>query len=113
MSAQSSSATLPTPQTRPALAHNLTACTGRLKWRTTKSNLFVALCLSTTLLAFVLLLWLLAGVWQQGAKGLSLDFLKLPPSYRPAKAGINPAVLGSLWPMICTVLFAVPIGVGA
>jgi phosphate transport system permease protein len=94
-------------------ASALTTRTSRLKWRKTKSSIFAFICLSTTLLAFVLLIWLLAGVWQQGAKGLSLAFLKLPPSYKPEKAGIYPAIMGSLWTMSCTVFFAVPVGVGA
>jgi len=113
MNAPSPSASLPTVPARPKAAHVLTANSARLKWRKRKSALFAAVCLSTTLLAFVLLIWLLAGVWQQGAKGVSVAFLESPPSYRPTKAGIHPAVLGSLWTMACTILFAVPIGVGA
>ncbi|MEM6656294.1 MAG: phosphate ABC transporter permease PstA [Planctomycetota bacterium] len=40
-------------------------------------------------------------------------FMSSTPSRRPRDAGILPAVLGSIWLIVLTALFAVPIGVGA
>lgn len=40
-------------------------------------------------------------------------FLTNGPSHEPQDAGIYPALLGSLWVGIITILFAVPVGVGA
>jgi phosphate transport system permease protein len=40
-------------------------------------------------------------------------FFTAGPSYQPEDAGIKPALLGSLFLVIITVLFAVPLGVGA
>ena len=44
---------------------------------------------------------------------LSLDFLFTPQSPDPEKAGVRTAILGSLWTIAITILFAFPLGVGA
>jgi phosphate transport system permease protein len=43
----------------------------------------------------------------------SWKFITSPASAKPELAGISTAILGSIWLVIITVLFAVPIGVGA
>lgn len=43
----------------------------------------------------------------------SWDFVTSPASATPETAGISTAILGSLWLVIVTILFAVPVGVGA
>jgi phosphate ABC transporter permease subunit PstA len=48
-----------------------------------------------------------------GPGALFGHFLRQGPSGRPQDAGIWPALLGSLWLAVITMLFAVPIGVGA
>ena len=45
--------------------------------------------------------------------GLFTHFLTAGPSSEPQDAGIYPALLGSLWVALITILFAVPVGVGA
>ncbi len=40
-------------------------------------------------------------------------FLADGPSRKPEEAGVNPAILGSLWLISLTALFSVPAGVGA
>lgn len=40
-------------------------------------------------------------------------FLSAPQSSDPNKAGIRPAILGSLWVILITLLIALPVGVGA
>lgn len=44
---------------------------------------------------------------------LNPTFVRTPASGTPETAGIRTAVLGSLWIVVITVLFAVPVGVGA
>ncbi len=44
---------------------------------------------------------------------LSIDFLTTPQSSVPELAGIRTAIFGSLWVIFITVLFSLPIGVGA
>ena len=44
---------------------------------------------------------------------LSADFLTSPQSPEPQKAGVRTAILGSLWTIAITILFAFPLGVGA
>ncbi|NOX61943.1 MAG: phosphate ABC transporter permease PstA [Chloroflexi bacterium] len=41
------------------------------------------------------------------------DFLTSPQSSQPELAGIRTAILGSLWVVLITLLFSVPVGVGA
>ncbi|MEA1977323.1 MAG: phosphate ABC transporter permease PstA [Chloroflexota bacterium] len=44
---------------------------------------------------------------------LDTDFIKNPQSSDPLRAGVRTAILGSLWVIAVTILFAFPVGVGA
>ncbi len=44
---------------------------------------------------------------------LHSDFVTSPQSSDPSKAGVRTAILGSLWTIVITILFAFPLGVGA
>jgi phosphate transport system permease protein len=44
---------------------------------------------------------------------LTLDFITSPQSSNPQQAGVRTAILGSLWAILITILFALPVGVGA
>lgn len=44
---------------------------------------------------------------------LTLDFIVSPQSSDPQFAGVRTAILGSLWVILITILFSLPIGVGA
>lgn len=44
---------------------------------------------------------------------LNAHFLTSPQSSRPELAGVRTAILGSLWTVLITILFAFPLGVGA
>jgi phosphate transport system permease protein len=44
---------------------------------------------------------------------LNLDFLRTPSNSTPEIAGVRTAILGSAWLILFTLLFAVPVGVGA
>jgi phosphate transport system permease protein len=49
----------------------------------------------------------------QSPTGILVFFLSNSPSHLPQDAGIAPALVGSIWLGLITILFAVPIGVGA
>lgn len=56
---------------------------------------------------------LLSSVFLQGIGVINMTFLSEFPSYSPDRAGIKPVILGSVYLMGLTMLFAVPVGVGA
>jgi phosphate transport system permease protein len=72
---------------------------------------FAALFLAATAVGIVALLVLLADVWSDGAEFVSLDFLVSFPSRFADRAGIKPALYGSLWILGLTALFSFPLGV--
>lgn len=91
----------------------LTQRSARLGRRKFASAVFAGLCFCVTLLAFVLLVWLLWGILRDGLPGLNLNFINAFPSRHANQAGIKSALYGSVWVISLTVLFAVPIGIGA
>lgn len=97
-----------------SIAHQaLTKSSARLKRRKVVSNIFAAMCASVTFLALMMLVWLLWSIWRDGSKSLNWNFVTAMPSYKPEKAGVLPALVGSMWLLSITVVFAVPVGVGA
>jgi len=44
---------------------------------------------------------------------LTSDFIRMPQSSKPELAGVRTAILGSLWTIAITILFAFPLGTGA
>jgi phosphate transport system permease protein len=76
-------------------------------------RLFHLLCLLAVLIPLAMLAVLLIDVVGDGIGRLSWDFVTAFPSARAIRAGIWPALLGSLWIIGLTALMAVPIGVGA
>lgn len=81
--------------------------------RKTKNSGFYAFCVVATALAAFILVVLLIGLWQQGHTRLDRTLLTGYPSYKPEKAGVLPAIMGSLWIVAITAFIAVPIGVAA
>jgi phosphate transport system permease protein len=76
------------------------------------SKAFAILCLVATSFCVLVLAILLLEVFWQGLPWLNLSFLTNFPSSFPEQAGILPALLGSVWLILLTALFSVPIGVG-
>ena len=65
------------------------------------------------MIGVLLLAALLYGILRDGLGRLSLDFLRNPPSRFAGRAGIMPALYGSLWVVTLTGLVSVPVGVAA
>lgn len=78
-----------------------------------KDRLFTIVCFISTMVGVLLLFLLLWDVFTRGLPWLSWDFLTSFPSRFPERAGIRSALFGSIWLILLTAAFAVPIGVGA
>lgn len=66
-----------------------------------------------TFFGLVMLAIFIANILMDGAGRLSWQFITSLPSRFPAKAGILPALVGSLWIMVLTAMIAIPIGISA
>jgi phosphate transport system permease protein len=91
---------------------------GELRWRTPrretfKGRLFQGFLWVSLLVGFVTLGALLVDVFSDGLGKLSWDFVTSFPSSLPDRAGIESPIVGTVYLMILTALFAIPIGVGA
>ena len=81
--------------------------------RRRREAVFAALGLLATCVGVVVLAVLIVDVLTDGLPRLSWQFLTSYPSRRPEDAGILAALVGSIWVLALTALFAFPIGVGA
>lgn len=71
-------------------------------------------CLLLTAAAVAVLVVLLADVVAQGWQRLSPEFLtRFPSMLNPANAGVKSALAGSIWMVVLTATFSIPVGVGA
>jgi phosphate transport system permease protein len=84
-----------------------------LTGRKAKAGVVQTLLFLVTALAMVILAVLIWDIASSGARWLSLDLLTNTPSRKPEDAGLRPALLGTLWVIGLTALFAFPVGVGA
>jgi phosphate transport system permease protein len=78
-----------------------------------RSLVFRILLLLSLLLGFLTLIVLLVDVAREGIPRLSSDFVNNLDSRRPSRAGIRPALIGTVWVMGLVVLISFPLGVGA
>jgi phosphate transport system permease protein len=85
----------------------------RLAQRRRKGRIFRWVCLASIGFSVAVLVILLADVLIDGVSWLSAEFLTSYPSRLPARAGVRPAILGSLWIMMLVAAFSFPLGVGA
>jgi len=83
-----------------------------LKTRQAKGSLFSALFLGATLTGILVLVVLVADVLKDGAGWLDWQFITSYPSRKPSEAGLLSALFGTLWIMVMTALFSLPIGIG-
>jgi len=84
----------------------------RTRLRRAIGSLCATLFLAATLVGIVALVILLADVLSDGAGTLSWEFINAFPSRFASRAGIKPALWGSLWILALTAAFAFPLGVG-
>ena len=85
-----------------------------LKIRKLKDKVFRYLFFSCIIFCIVFLVLLLFGIIKQGIRWMSFEFLtNFPSKIRPQRAGVYPALLGSLWLVGLVGLMTITIGVGA
>ena len=68
---------------------------------------------ASTLLTGLLVIFLLSYVLMKGIPNLSMEFLTTKPSYITEKTGILPDVLNTVYIVMATLIFVLPLGVGA
>lgn len=74
---------------------------------------FSLLCGMATWSSAIVLIILLSAIAYKAQGWIDLQFLTSYDSRRPAKAGIFAGLIGTAWMIFFTILFSVPIGVGA
>jgi len=84
-----------------------------LKRRYAKQRIGIITVGASVVIAAIFLVILLYDVLSRGLGGLSVTLLTAPPSRFPSDAGVFPAIMGSVYLMLLTLVFAAPLGVGA
>ena len=84
-----------------------------LKRRRLLGIVFLGLCLVALFFALASLFVLIVTIVVDGIAWLDWDFVTSFPSRRPERAGIIAALSGSIWLMVLTALFTIPLGVGS
>ncbi|PIQ61227.1 MAG: phosphate ABC transporter, permease protein PstA [Bacteroidetes bacterium CG12_big_fil_rev_8_21_14_0_65_60_17] len=85
----------------------------RLPQRRRKALIVRGLFFMATVFGLLVLMVLMIDVVAKGFSWLDWGFVSNFPSRNPEEAGIKSAIVGSLWMMGLTALFAVPVSVGA
>jgi len=83
-----------------------------IKYRKMKNSIFHGIIFCVTLIGIIVLAILLIDIVIRGVPFLTKHFFTNFPSRFPNKAGILPGIMGSVWIILLTILFAVPIGLG-
>lgn len=83
-----------------------------LKRRKFKNNIYHGMIFLSTIFGVIILFILLFDIFRKGMPWLTTKFLTSFTSRFPRKAGVYPAILGSLWLIGITGIIAFPIGVG-
>lgn len=83
-----------------------------LKKRKGIDKFFKIITVIATLIGVLFLITLLTQILSNGFKYLNWEFLTGYPSGRPQNAGIAPAIVGSLYILILTIIISVPLGIG-
>ncbi len=85
----------------------------RLVRRKLVGTIFAVLFLLAIIFAVAALVVLLWTIVTRGWEWLRWDLITNPPSRKPEKAGLNPALFGTIWIISLTALVAFPVGVAA
>jgi len=78
-----------------------------------KDKIFKAWGIIATFIGIILLAVFIGDIFKDGIQRLNLDFLSSLPSRFSEKAGIKPAMMGSIWIMGFTAIISFPLGVAA
>jgi phosphate transport system permease protein len=97
----------------PSLAATRADEPSNLAGRKTKATVVQGILFLATAFAILVLAALIWDILSSGARWLSPELLTNKSSSRAAQAGLRPALLGTLWVIGLTALFAFPVGIGA
>jgi len=78
-----------------------------------KDRFFRNLCRVVASMSAAILAILLTAIVVEGVGALDTQFLSSPPDPDPEIAGLYPALMGSLWLLVLTMIVALPLGVAA
>jgi phosphate transport system permease protein len=81
--------------------------------RKIKGKIIQALCVLSVVITLLSLAMILSDAILDGLPWLDFQFISSYPSRFPEKAGILPALAGSIWVVLFTALFSFPLGVTA
>jgi phosphate transport system permease protein len=84
----------------------------RRRRRSRINTAFTWVSLSAACASVLVLGVLLLSLVTSGLEHLDLSFFTSPPSRKPEKAGIGPAMWGSVWICATCAMFALPLGIG-
>ena len=84
----------------------------RVAHRHRKGRIFAGVAMAATLFGVLMLVVLLFDLVSDGLGRLSWAFLTSFPSRLASRAGVWPAVVGSIWLLVLTTVIAFPLGVG-
>ena len=85
----------------------------QLLGRHRKSQIFLTICTIATWFGIVILGILLVSVAYRATGWLDWQFVTSYGSRKPEQAGVFAGIIGSIWVMVFTALFAIPVGVCA
>ncbi|EIA25358.1 Phosphate ABC transporter, inner membrane subunit PstA, partial [Candidatus Arthromitus sp. SFB-2] len=83
-----------------------------LKKREAKDKMLKTVTLIATGIGIFFLIALLVQIFSNGLKNLNWEFITNFPSSRPLKAGIAPAIVGSIYILVLTAVISIPFGIG-
>lgn len=78
-----------------------------------KDNAFKYFGIGCTMFGLAMLAVFIGNILMEGFTRIDWDFITNFPSRIPAKAGILPALIGTLWIMILTAIISIPLGISA
>ena len=85
----------------------------RINNRKTTGVVLNVILIITLVIALTGLIALLAEVLIKGLPWVSKNLIVNYPSRHPEQAGLLSALMGTIWVMVCTAIFSIPIGIGA
>ncbi len=97
----------------PEIDTNCSYLSPRRKFRKTLGAFFYTIFLLSVCVGIIGLAVLLFDVLTKGIPWLSWHFITEYPSRHPEEAGLFSALMGTIWLMVMTAIFTVPVGVGA
>jgi phosphate transport system permease protein len=102
----------PLDKAGPHVRHDPARFDPRLRRRAAFGAVFAVVCFLATTVGVFVLAALLVDIFRDGWSRLTVEFLNGFPSRFPDRAGIKPALYGSIWVLGLTALISFPLGVG-